>query len=179
MCGTGTFSLEAALIAKNIPPGWFRKFAFMKWPAFGQAQWDYLKRQCAKQFSDKKSPLIFTSDKDPSACRRLENCLARYHLTDVIKVSNIKFFDFIPHEVTKQTGWIALNPPYGRRLGNREKSERLFLKICDCLRHEYSGWKLVLIAPHRQLLKKIPFQLDVRSFYHGGLKPVLMVGTLP
>ena len=126
MCGTGTFSLEAALIAKNIPPGWFRKFAFMKWPAFGQAQWDYLKRQCAKQFSDKKSPLIFASDKDPSACRRLENCLARYHLTDVIKVSNIKFFDFIPHEVTKQTGWIALNPPYGRRLGNREKASGFF-----------------------------------------------------
>jgi putative N6-adenine-specific DNA methylase len=34
MCGAGTFSLEGALIAKCIPPGWFRDFAFRGWPSY-------------------------------------------------------------------------------------------------------------------------------------------------
>jgi len=178
MCGTGTFSLEAALMAKNIPAGWFREFAFIRWPAFSLRQWEYLKRQSEIHFSGPKVPLIFASDKDPSACRRLEKCLTQHNLSDVIKVSKINFFDFLPRELTNQTGWIVINPPYGRRIGSREKSERLFLTICARLKQEYKGWKLVLIAPSTKLKKKIPFQLKTYPFLHGGLKLTLMVGHI-
>ncbi|MBU1569456.1 MAG: hypothetical protein KKE00_02865, partial [Proteobacteria bacterium] len=45
MCGSGTFSLEAAMISQNIPAGWFRNFAFMNWPCFGPQRWAYIKRK--------------------------------------------------------------------------------------------------------------------------------------
>ena len=84
----------------------------------------------------------------------------------------------MPEELTDQTGMVVINPPYGRRLGSLEKSEQLFVEICDKLKQAYTGWKLVLIAPDRKLIKKMPFKLDVLPFFHGGLKPALMFGRI-
>ena len=49
MCGTGTFALEAALMAKRIPAGWFRDFAFTGWPAFRAQRWAHLRRTAGEQ----------------------------------------------------------------------------------------------------------------------------------
>jgi putative N6-adenine-specific DNA methylase len=178
MCGTGTFSLEAALMAKNMPPGWFREFAFMGWPSFQQKQWEYLKQQCQTHFTSLQTPLIFASDKDPAACKRLAQRLTENRLTDVIKVISQDFFDFLPRDLTDQTGLVALNPPYGRRLENREKSDQLFMKICTHLKREYKGWKLILISPNKGLAQKVPFKLTKHPISHGGLRPVMMIGTI-
>jgi len=178
MCGTGTFSLEAALMAKNIPPGWFREFAFMRWPSFRQTQWEYLKRQCEMHFTSPGTPLIFASDKDPSAGRRLKKCLMQHNLLDAVNVAQKNFLYFPPREVTDQTGLIAINPPYGRRMGNLEESEQFFLSICARLKQEYKGWKLVLIAPSKLLEKKVPFKLKTYPLFHGGLILKLMVGKI-
>ncbi len=178
MCGTGTFSLEAALMVKNIPPGWFREFAFQRWPSFSQNRWDYLKRQCETRFSIPQRPLIFASDQDEAACRRLEKCTHQNHLSGFITVAQKNFFDFLPGELTDQTGMVVLNPPYGKRLGSLEKSEHLFGALGGKLNQAYKGWKVVLVAPDRQLINKIPFKLEARSFFHGGLKPALMFGKI-
>jgi len=178
MCGTGTFSLEAALMAKNIPPGWFREFAFMGWPSFQQKKWEYLKQQCQTNFTSRQTPTIFASDKDPSACKRLEEMLTENRLADVIKVISQDFFNFLPRDLTDQTGWVVINPPYGRRLENRQKSDQLFMKICTRLKREYKGWKLILISPNKKLTKKVPFKLTTHSISHGGLRPVMMIGTI-
>ena len=178
MCGTGTFSLEAALMVKNMPPGWFREFAFQHWPAFSQKRWDYLKRQAAAQFAKPPGPVIYASDQDSVACSQLEKCIRHHHLSDVITVAQKNFFDFLPGELTDQTGAVVINPPYGRRLGSPEKGEQLFEAIGDHLSRGYRGWKVVLVAPDRKLIKKLPFKLDVLPFFHGGLKPALMFGRI-
>jgi putative N6-adenine-specific DNA methylase len=178
MCGTGTFSLEAALTAKNIPPGWFREFAFMGWPSFQQKKWDHLKQQCQTHFTSQQAPTIFASDKDPAACSRLAERLTENRLANVIQVINQDFFDFRPRDLTDRTGLVAINPPYGRRLENRQKSEQLFMRICTRLKQEYKGWKLILISPNKKLAGKIPFRLSAHPISHGGLKPVIMFGTI-
>lgn len=178
MCGTGTFSLEAAMMATDIPAGWFRQFAFMGWPSFRRTQWEYLKNQFETNLSSKQVPSIFASDKDPSACKRLEKCLTQHRLSGVIKVSHQDFFDFLPKDLTDQTGLVAINPPYGRRLENRQKSDQLFMKICTRLKREYKGWKLILISPNKTLTQKVPFKLATHPISHGGLRPVIMIGTI-
>lgn len=60
MCGAGTFSLEAALWAKRIPPGWFRDFAFTRWPAFSSARWAHMKRAAAEGIVTLKTPHILS-----------------------------------------------------------------------------------------------------------------------
>ncbi len=178
MCGTGTFSLEAALIAKKIPPGWFREFAFMQWPACRARRFEYLKRQCRDYFVQPEKPLIFASDKDPLACRRLEHCTRHFGISDAVRTTNTDFFELVPGDFTVQPGIVTLNPPYGRRIGTRKESMEIFQAICERLMRKYKGWKLILIVPSRQLEKKVPFKLKKYPLMHGGLTLKLMVGKV-
>ena len=178
MCGSGAFSLEAALMVKNVPPGWYREFAFMHWPSFQPKRWAYLKRQAEESFAGPSKPIIFASDSDRSACLRLNQCIQRVNLTDTIHVSQQDFFEVEPDQISARPGFIALNPPYGRRLGESKKIEALFRSICRRLKKRYKGWKLVLIAPSNVHSNKIPFKVNEYSIYHGGLKLRLMVGKI-
>ena len=178
MCGTGTFSLEAALMAKHIPAGWFRDFAFERWPSFLPKRWNYIRRQSESSFMQPEQPLIFASDRDNEACRKLESCAKMHDLTDAIQVHQKDFFDLDPMGLSAQPGVACLNPPYGRRLGGRQESEKLFTAICDKLKQAYTGWALVLFAPGRKLAGTVPFQIKTFPVVHGGLKLVLMVGKI-
>ena len=178
MCGAGTYSLEAALIAKRIPPGWFRQFAFMQWPAYRPNRFGYLKRQFEDRFIQHAKPLIFASDKDPLACRQLEQCTRQFGLSDTVSINNADFFELVPRDFTDQPGLVAINPPFGRRIGTRRESAGIFQAICEKLAREYKGWKLVLIAPSRLLEKKVPFKLKTYPLFHGGLVLKLMVGKM-
>jgi len=178
MCGAGTYSLEAALMAKKIPAGWFREFAFMQWPAYRTKRFGYLKRQFEDYFVQPEKPLIFASDKDPQACRQLEQCTRQFGLSDTVSINNADFFELVPQDFTDQPGLVTINPPYGRRIGTRPESMELFQAICSKLAREYKGWKLVLIAPIKLLEKKVPFKLKTYPLFHGGLILKLMVGNI-
>jgi putative N6-adenine-specific DNA methylase len=178
MCGAGTFSLEGALMVKHIPAGWFRDFAFAGWPSYLAKRWDYIKRQAQSGFVQPEGPMIFASDTDPDACQRLKDCVEKYSLSDAVSVYQKDFFDLAPRELTDQTGVICINPPYGRRLGQKLDSQKIFLAICDKLKSDYGGWKLVLIAPSRKLAGTVPFATESYPILHGGLKLTLLVGTI-
>ena len=178
MCGSGTFSLEGALMAKRIPAGWFRDFAFMGWPSFRRQRWTYIRRQAESHFVQPDRPLIFASDIDPGACRKLERCVQKHDLTDAVQVHQKDFFDIDPRKLTDHTGVICINPPYGRRLGGRQESEKFFHAICNKLKQEYRGWKLVLLAPNRKIAKTVPLEVKSYPILHGGLKLALLVGKI-
>ena len=178
MCGSGTLSLEAALIAKKMPPGWFRNFAFMNWPSFRPKRWEYLKRQSEKEFLTLKKPLIWASDVNPSACSQLEECIAKFNLLDAISVAHINFFELLPADMTDQIGLVAINPPYGRRIGSRRESNQLFKAVCNRLRQHYKGWKFAVVLPDKKLANYLPSQSRAYPFAHGGLKPMLMIGRI-
>lgn len=178
MCGSGTFSLEAAMLARNMPPGWFREFAFMAWPSFRPQRWAYIRREAEKEFVRVKKPIIFASDNDPDACDILKRRIKKQGFSGVINVSYQDFFEFSPSEITERPGLVVLNPPYGIRVGTPKESEDLFHAICHHLKKVYKGWKLALIVPNKPLAKTVPFQLKAHSFYHGGLKLVLLTGRI-
>jgi putative N6-adenine-specific DNA methylase len=179
MCGSGTFSIEAALTAQNIPSGWFRDFAFMQWPSFQAERWMHIKQEAQKNIVRINTPFIFASDQDDRTVRILEDSIAQHDLTGVITVSKRNFFDFSPKELTNQRGLVTLNPPYGRRMGSQSESGDLFLSVCDRLKKEYKGWKFALIAPNPNLAGMVPFKSRVHLLSHGGLKVVLMTGSIP
>jgi putative N6-adenine-specific DNA methylase len=178
MCGSGTFSLEGALMAKRIPAGWFRDFAFMGWPSFRPKRWNYMRRQAESQFVKPDRPLIFASDTDSGACQKLESCLQKYSMSDAVQVNSRDFFDIDLRELTERAGLICINPPYGRRLGGRSESEKFFQAICNRLKQKYRGWNLVLFAPSRKLAGTIPFQTKSYPILHGGLKLALLIGKI-
>lgn len=178
MCGTGTFALEAALMANNIPPGWFREFAFMGWPSYRPKRWEYLKGQSEDIILNLKRPMIWASDTDKTACSQLRECIAEFNLSGAINVSHGNFFDLLPTDLTDQTGLITINPPYGRRIGSRAESQQLYKAICDRLKQHYHGWNVVLIVPDKKQAKHIPFEFHAYPVSHGGLKAMLMTGRI-
>ncbi|MGD9053239.1 MAG: hypothetical protein PVG17_15390 [Desulfobacterales bacterium] len=178
LCGTGTFSLEGALMAKRMPAGWFRDFAFTRWPAFIEKRWNYIRRQAESEIVQSLRPVVFASDTDGEACQKLEACIRKYHLADTVQVQQIDFFNLDPLELTDRTGTVCLNPPYGRRLGKKKESDAFFRAVGDKLLQAYRGWKLVLLAPGQKVAKSLPFQTQSIPVWHGGLKLRLLTGKI-
>lgn len=181
MCGSGTFSLEAAMMAQSIPPGWFREFAFMRWPCFNPASWKFIRRQAQMRFSQVSKPMIFASDIDPRMCRQLEECVQKIGFNPIIKVSDggLDFFTLCPEHVTKKKGLVVLNPPYGLRMNSCEKeTDRLFQEIFKKVKKDYKHWKLAMIVPNRRLAQTEMPWLKMVPFFHGGLRLFLLHGTV-
>jgi putative N6-adenine-specific DNA methylase len=178
MCGAGTFSLEAALIVKNIPPGWFRDFSFTDWPGFRPQRWSHIRRKAAERIQSLGCPRILASDIDPEACRRLDECVRRCSLSDAVSVACRDFFKLDPREVTDRPGLVTLNPPYGRRLGKASESRELFGSIIARIRSHYAGWKFILVVPADRNPTDIGLPVQTYPFFHGGLKVEVMVGNV-
>lgn len=178
MCGSGTFSLEAAMIAQNIPAGFFRKFAFYNWPCFEPKRWAYIKRKAESRIKEGSAHKIFASDSDPLACDLLRSCTKKHDLLGVIDVESKNFFDLSVSALTKEKGLVVINPPYGHRIGSRSESVRLFGAVCEKLKKDYSGWKAALIAPHVNVSGKIPLDLKTKNLFHGGLNLCLLYGRI-
>ena len=178
MCGSGTFALEAALMAKNMAPGAYRNFAFMGWPSYQHQRWNYLKQDSQKRWIASEKHLIYASDKDPEACRNLQNCLRQFSLDDTVAVSNTDFFNLNRQQIPSQKGIVAINPPYGRRIGTGSKGDELILKICNKLHTSFKGWRLILLVPGMRATQNVPFPMKKYHYRHGGLKTVLMTGRI-
>lgn len=173
MCGSGTFSLEAAMMAKQMAPGGRRTFAFMEWPAFGHAQWRYLKREARTGEVALNHPLVFASDIDVHACEKLADHIAVNDLSDAVSVTHKDFFTCKAAHFGSRPGIVAINPPYGIRLGTTRAAGALFGRLCRHLKDAFPGWKVALIAPKRSLIKVIPFPVRQMAISHGGLKVTL------
>ena len=179
MCGTGTFTLEAAMITSRIPAGWHRTFSFMGWPAFRPRQWSYLKKQARESMRKIEQPTIFASDADPRLCRVLAQSLATRRLASAVALQCRDFFAIQPSTEIGDTGLVVLNPPYGRRLGTNRQGEQRMHLIAEKLLSDFPGWRLALIVPHKHWLKFLPIDFKKHPLQHGGLHLLLAVGTLP
>jgi putative N6-adenine-specific DNA methylase len=183
LCGSGTFSLEGAMRALNIPAGQFRNFAFFDWPCFRPSQWEFIKRQAQSSSIKIRKPMIFASDKNPAVCRALKRQVSESGFSDAVRVEQKDFTDLSPRQIMKQAdsaepGIVALNPPYGRRLGTFKESQQLFDEIFQKLKSDFSGWKLALIVPDKKIAQKVPFKVKSVPLFHGGLRLTLLFGRI-
>lgn len=180
MCGAGSFSLEAAMQVHNIPAGWFRDFAFYKWPVFAITgkRWDYIRKSIQQKFSKKATADIFAADIDPAACATLKRNIETAGLSQTVLVATRDFFGLVPDKLSRIPGLITINAPFGRRIGSLEQSDRLFEKLFDSLKTNWRGWKVGLVIPRQSLLKKIPFSTKPLPIRHGGLRLYLVTGRI-
>jgi putative N6-adenine-specific DNA methylase len=176
MCGSGTFSIEAAMMAADIPAGWYRPFAFFAWPAYhlNQGRWVHLRRQAQIRFRIPERPQIFASDIDPEACGMLSANLAGIEPAPAVAINVADFFSLRP---AGDTGVVVLNPPYGRRI-DAGREGHLYREIGEKLQKDFRNWTAAVIIPDRQLLREIPFAVRVHPLVHGGLKVWVAIGKI-
>jgi len=184
MCGTGTFSIEAAMMSRCIPAGWYREFSFMSWPGFRPAQWAYIKRQAERKIRPAYDmQRILANDKDPEMCKALSETLVEYGLETSIRVINDDFFKITPSDIYNYTGinrpgLIIINPPYGIRLGTRKGGIELSSLILKQLEQHYKGWRFALFSPEKRGFERTKLRGDKLIIDHGGLKLLLFTGIV-
>ncbi len=172
MCGSGSFALEAAMTAGNIPPGHFRSFAFEQWPCFSPAQWNHLKKGASQSIKYFETPFIFAMDQDAAMVGELDKVAHKFNLSSSIMVRKQNFFDIRPDTLTRKKGIVLLNPPYGKRIGDRKASHRFFREISSKLTSDFKGWKAGIILPDKAFMNcfSASSSPSLIPLFHGGLE---------
>ena len=113
MCGSGTFAIEAAMMALNIPPrGNRRKYAFMKWLNYDSFLWDDIKIEAENNINHTDKLCIYASDKLSENIDMCEYSSIKAGVDKQIKFSvcNIKFFRPLTEKSGLPGAGIALLP---------------------------------------------------------------------
>lgn len=171
MCGSGTISIEAGLIACNIPAGKFRNFfGFQKWKDYDEELFEKLKSDCDSQIRS-SSVKIYASDISEQALKQTENNLIRAGLNEVV---TLEMSDFKNIKCADNQGFVFLNPPYGQRL-QPEELDGLYSMIGTTLKHNFQGNTAWLITSNRESLKKVGLKPAVKhTLFNGALECTLV-----
>lgn len=176
MCGSGTFSLEAAMMRASAPHGIFRQFAFESWPGFGEKRFRHAQKRAMEALMPTTSPAIFASDLDPGAVNSLKASASAHHLFDSVRPKCEDFFDIRPPDTA--SGVVVLNPPYGLRLGKGTDINGLFREIGLKLTRDFRGWRAGVIYPERRLERTLGLKLTPMPLFHGGLDLFAGIGRI-
>lgn len=165
MCGSGTFLVEAALIAKNIAPGIYRKeFAFEKWADFDA---DLLQKLYDDDSNDREfTHKIYGSDILKQAIAITDDNVKHAGVSDCIVTKVSPFEDL---EVPSTDAMVVTNPPYDRRL-RIEEGTNLYEKFGTKLKNEFTGMTAWIISEPNEASKGIGLAPSKRiALDNGGI----------
>jgi putative N6-adenine-specific DNA methylase len=167
LCGTGTFLLEAALLAARRAPGLQREFAFMHWPGYRPGLWNQLCQE-ARQAERPCPAVIAGSDADPAALAAARANLAQAGLQDVVSLQQQPL---CAQPVHSGPGLVLCNPPYGKRLVVAGPLEAVFADLGQQLQRAYPAWRKALLCPEPRLARATGLPLhEIAQLDNGGLR---------
>lgn len=167
-CGSGTFPIEAALMAANIAPGVNREFTAMNWSGIVAPK---IWKDSFDEARDMEDLSIETDiqgyDLDPSV---VEVARANAKLARVDKLIHFQQRDVKDLSHPKKYGFIITNPPYGERLEDKETLPKLYKTLYD--RYErLDDWSMFMITSYEKAEEAMGKKADKnRKIYNGMLK---------
>lgn len=163
-CGSGTILIEAALIAKKIPPNIFRnKFGFMKWKDFDNELYKSIISGYNKATLNNELNL-FGSDILKENITIANNNAERAGVKKIINFSTSDFRNIIPKI---DSGYAIINPPYDLRL-KKEKIEEFYSQIGDHLKKNFNGFKVWILSGNKEAIKKIGLRTSKKLTLFNG-----------
>jgi putative N6-adenine-specific DNA methylase len=143
MCGSGTFLLEAAMMALNIAPGSKREFGFEKLKNFESDTWKKIRSSAQKAVLPVTFQKIYGSDIDLRSVRVAKQNLTEAGLADVVQLAHVDVLEAIP---PSDKGVLVTNPPYGVRIGEDEELAVFYPKLGEALKRKYAGWNTYFLT---------------------------------
>ena len=166
MCGSGTLLIEAALIARNISPGVFRKeFAFEKWPDFDADLFDMIYNDDSqeKEFNHH----IYGYDINIKAVNTARLNVRAAGLTKDITVEEQDFKDFTKPE---QKSIMITNPPYGERISTPNLLDT-YKMIGERLKHAFGGNDAWILSYREECFDQIGLKPSIKiPVFNGSLE---------
>lgn len=163
MCGSGTLPIEAALIARNISPGVFRKeFAFEKWPDFDQELFDMIYNDDSQEREFKHH--IFGYDTDMKAVNTARMNVAAAGFSRDITIEQQDFKDF---SQPKEKSIIVMNPPYGERISTPNLLGT-YKMIGERLKHQFMGNEAWILSYREECFRQIGLKPSIKILVYNG-----------
>ena len=168
MCGSGTFLIEAMLMAMRRAPGLNRSFGFEKLRNFDQKAWEALRRQIAAQENKSIKTICYGYDRSGDAIAQARENVAALGLENHIVLKQCSFEDSKP---PAPAGVLITNPPYGVRLEELDELAAWYPKLGDILKQRYSSWTAYILTADLRLTKLMRLQASRRTpLYNGALE---------
>ena len=185
MCGSGTFLIEAAMMASDTAPGLLRwRFGLQMWKQHNvelwREVWDAaeLRREVGEAAATSE---IHGYDGQPKAISKCRENLKQAGMTDRIRVSHRELKDLKPltHKAQQQLGLVITNPPYGERLSEVADIQYLYQHLGERLSQDFIGWELAVFTGNSELGKAVGLRSHKQySFYNGAIKSQLLMYSL-
>ncbi|TLY86898.1 MAG: bifunctional 23S rRNA (guanine(2069)-N(7))-methyltransferase RlmK/23S rRNA (guanine(2445)-N(2))-methyltransferase RlmL, partial [Gammaproteobacteria bacterium] len=155
LCGSGTFCIEAALIAADRAPGLRRDyFGFLGWRRHDAALWERLRAEAERRAAAGEAAALAAgvrvrgSDRDPAAIRGARDNVARAGVSALVRFETgllAEAAPLAPREADRP-GLLCANPPYGVRLADREGARTLHRELGEVLRERFQGWDAAVLT---------------------------------
>lgn len=174
MMGAGTLPIEAALLSRRIAPGKNRNFAFTELPAFSEAS-SVLQEERERFISlelESSAP-IFGSDRDRGAVTVARRNAKRAGLGAEAIQMEVAPLGEAPglREPLPQRGLLAVNPPYGKRVGKKSALIPLYQALGERIRTLPPDFKVAMVAADARLPRLAGSGLEPALLTdHGGVK---------
>ena len=174
-CGSGTIPIEAALMARRIPPGLGREFAFFRWRGWKQERWTELCGEAQKISRERSRATIRGSDRDEGAIRAASANADRAGVPADIELRREAVSSV---EVPSGTGALVSNPPYGHRIGELRTLRDLYARLGQVARERFAGWRVTLLVPAAPIERATGLEFEELIRTRNGGQVVRAVGAL-
>ncbi len=167
MCGSGTFLLEAAMMAQGVAPGLNRSFGFEKLKNYESDIWKKIKNKALKRVKPTAFQYLYGSDMSQEAIQATEKNLEAAGLRESVSLTQK---DFSAIKAPHDKGFMVTNPPYGVRIGEDEALAELYPKMGEVLKREFAGWNTYFLTNDMRLPKLMRLSPSKRTpLFNGSL----------
>lgn len=166
-CGSGTFLIEAALMATCTPPGYLRhRWGFMRHPDFNQLEWLKVRGELDKKRVPLEAGKIAGFDLGKE-CVRV--CKSNLRAAGFLKEIDVKQADFRDYKPEVLPNFLVANPPYGKRLEDEERLIPLYRALGDFYK-QYSAKPAMgyIFTGNLELAKEIGLAAKRRIVLNSG-----------
>lgn len=163
-CGSGTFPIEAAMMAANIAPGLNRHFLFESWSSSNSKIMDNEKTKAVDSINRISDIRIFGSDisgKNISIARR--HAVA----AGVDKMIGFTVKNALDANKPGEYGVMICNPPYGLRISEKENVRDLYESMGDLFRR-FDTWSKYVLTDSGSFEKTSGFKANKRRKIYNG-----------
>lgn len=165
-CGSGTFAIEAAMMAMNMAPGLNREFLSQNWEnMINRKLWHELIDEAREEVDEDVRPDIQAYDIDEAVLKAARENAANAGVSIHIQKRDVS-------ELThaKKYGFIITNPPYGERLEDKESLPPLYKTLGERFK-ALDNWSLYMITSYEDCEKYIGRKANKnRKVYNGMIK---------
>ncbi len=170
MCGSGTILIEAAMIANNIPPGYYREeYGFQGWKKFmpfDEELYNTIFDAAINKITNHEQK-IMGGELSPNVAKKAKENSKLAKVDDIVSIKNCDMKDF---EVPAGRGVVIINPPYGERM-MKDNIEELYKMMGDTFKKKFSGYDCWILSSNMEAFKNVGLRPSRKiALFNGQLE---------